>query len=186
MKPQSRQHPPSSLSHSFPEWIPFPRSSILFVMLLIFRGQLTTQSPPLRLPFISNIPDGHVTSQARSEKCELTPRWRATAVRRRWISLQGGDDFSLLFYCPPVQSCDCGFYSGLSLCWRDVVCFLFSVVSFQSYKEPAFARHRPGLTGPHQYRLQALIKPLNCIYVHQVAFSCFISWTNPNIPVHWK
>lgn len=141
MKPQSRQHSPSSLSHSFPEWIPIPRSSIFFVMLLIFRGQLTTGSPPLRLPFISNIPNSHVPSQPCSEKCKITPRWWATPVRRHCISLQSGDD-DFSFYCLPAGSCDSGFYSSLPSCWRNVVCFLFSAVSFKGYKVPAFARHQ--------------------------------------------
>lgn len=129
------------------------------MMLLIFQGRLATWSTPLRLPFISSISNGHVMSQPCAEKCEHTLRWGSAPVRRPWVSLQGEakDGFSLLFYCPPAQLCDVGFCSRLSSCWRDVVCFLFSAVSFQSY-------NHEGRTGPHLHLLQALIKPLKCNY----------------------
>lgn len=143
MKPQSRQHSPSSLLHFFPECIPFPQSSIFFMMLLIFQGRLATWSTPLRLPFISSIPNGHVMSQPCAEKCEHTLRWGSAPVRRPWVSLpvEIKDGFSLLFYCPPpAQLCDVEFCSRLSSCWRDVICFLFSAVSFQSYNHEAPAQ----------------------------------------------
>lgn len=170
----------SSLSHFFPECIPFPQSSIFFMMLLIFQDQLATWSTPLRLPFISSIPKRSCdVSTVRWKMWKPTLRWGSAPVRRPWVSLQGEakGGFSLLFYCPPSRpSC---VTSGFVPVSRRVGEIWFAFFSLRSLSRATITRHRLRRTGPHLDALQALIKPPKCNYSSSYFFLkkifCFLN-----------